>query len=127
MTSSVAETRYGRRGGGWLPTGATPGAPPPTPATTARRSHVRDTSPDTIARNRAHADPRRARGTCPADPTGRQKRGGGPCACTPDPADLADVWAGRARMAWARHDAGQPLDAHDEQAIARHPRQAVRA
>lgn len=49
--------------------------------------------PETIATSRAHE--RRQPGTCAAD----DRQAPGPCDCRPDPDDLADVWAGRARMA----------------------------
>jgi hypothetical protein len=107
---TVAETRYGRRGGGWLP------APPTTPAQDhqprppldlTRRSH-----PSAIAVDRAH----RRTSRCPARGKGK---GTEDCTCIADPADLTAVWAGRARMARARTAAGRPLDRLDHEAIRR--------
>lgn len=69
--------------------------------------------PETIARDRAHT--RRPPGTCASD----DKTDPGSCDCVPDPADLEQVWAGRARMARARKAAGVPLDDTDRQALNR--------
>lgn len=64
--------------------------------------------PDAIAAARAHkrdcAGPHAPGDTCPAKP---------------DPDDVAQIWAGRARMAAARRDAGVPLDAIDREALRR--------
>jgi hypothetical protein len=38
----------------------------------------------------------------------------------PDPVDIAEIWAGRARMARARQAAGRPLDRLDRQALDHH-------
>jgi hypothetical protein len=76
-------------------------------------------TPEAIARERAHE--RRRPGACAHDDAQATPRP--PCDCRPDSDDLAAVWFGRARMAWARFDAGQPLDADDKQAIARYPRE----
>jgi hypothetical protein len=90
--------------------------------------------PETLAQGRAHKcqDPGRlspcpivAPGhVCPERGTCRRRKGGRagppvPCTCTPDPADLAELWAGRARMAAARLAAGVALDALDREALAR--------
>lgn len=111
---TVAETRYGRRGGGWLPPSSAHELPSdrarPVRFDSARRAH-----PEEIARGRAHASPaRRTAHKCAttADPPG-------PCDCPPELGALAEVWAGRARMALARQAAGQPLDDIDRQAITR--------
>lgn len=68
--------------------------------------------PASIATARAHQ--RAAAVDCPAK-TDRAE----PCICRPDPGDLAEVWAGRARMARARQAAGRPLDDVDREALAR--------
>lgn len=61
--------------------------------------------PETLAK--AHAHETRQRGECEID-TGRSKveRAALTCTCRPDPAYLAEVWSGRARMARARLVAG---------------------
>lgn len=69
--------------------------------------------PESIATTRAHN--RRPPGTCASD----EKRHPGRCDCRPDPDDLAEVWAGRARMAGGRRAAGAPLDATDVEALRR--------
>jgi hypothetical protein len=106
---SATTIRYGRRGGGWLPTrSARTAANQPSqarPVDLGRLFH-----PEAIARTRAHQ--RRHPGACAAD---RDRTAG--CDCLPHPADLAAVWAGRARMAAARAAAGQPLDDLDRQAL----------
>jgi hypothetical protein len=109
---SATTIRYGRRGGGWLPKRVA--SPPPTPAKPRGRplDLGRLFHPETIARARAHQ--RRHPGTCAAD---RDRAAG--CDCRPDPADLAAICAGLARMATARHAAGQPLDDLDRQALDR--------
>jgi hypothetical protein len=76
----------------------------PAPIDIAARLH-----PEAIARDRAHHRARR----CPA----KASRGHKPCTCQPDPADLADVWAGRARMARARQAAGLDLNRLDREAL----------
>jgi hypothetical protein len=68
--------------------------------------------PRAIATTRAH----RRTPTCPA----RGNKAPGPCTCTPDPDDLAEVWAGRARMARARQAAGRPLNRLDREALDHH-------
>jgi hypothetical protein len=78
----------------------------------ARFDYAASVHPDAIARRRAHD----RTPTCPA----RGKAGTvADCTCHPDPDDLNEVWAGRARMAAARGDAGQPLDDIDRQALRR--------
>lgn len=69
--------------------------------------------PETIATTRAH----RARqpGTCAND---RNETPRLPCDCQPDPHDLEQVWAGRARMAKGREAAGVALDSIDREALA---------
>lgn len=118
MTSSARDLRYGRRGGAWADT--------ETGRLAADVSHALDRwradggqmpdrsrlfHPETIATTRAHQ--RATAGACPAK-TDRAE----PCACRPDPDDLAEVWAGRARMARARKAAGAPLDDIDREALA---------
>jgi hypothetical protein len=66
--------------------------------------------PQAIARDRAH----QRTPTCPA-----RKPQGGECTCAYDPLDLADVWAGRARMARARTAAGLTLNRLDREALQR--------
>lgn len=68
--------------------------------------------PEAIATARAHQ--RAAAADCPAK-TDRSE----PCVCRPDSDDLAEVWAGRARMARARQVAGVALDDVDREALAR--------
>lgn len=73
------------------------------PSITARSA----AHPETIAKSRAHRD--RRKGSCADDiPETR-----GTCTCQPDPDDLRQVWAGRARMAKARRVALEPFDALD--------------
>ena len=66
--------------------------------------------PRAIALDRAH----QRTPTCPA-----RKPKGGECTCAYDPLDLADVWAGLARMATARRAAGAPLNRLDHEALQR--------
>lgn len=83
MPGSTAETRYGRRGGGWLPKQA---AHPSTPA--------RDGDP-----------------TCRVCDRPYSSHTAGPCPCCGlplehhTPEDVAGCWDGRARMAAARRAA----------------------
>jgi hypothetical protein len=118
---SATTIRYGRRGGGWLPSGPAQGpAEPPDArsAAAAARALLRVRGlwfhPERIAR--AHAHTHRHRGVC-ANDTDRTA----PCDCAPDPVVQAELWAGRARMAAARAAAGQPLDDTDRTALARPP------
>jgi hypothetical protein len=104
MPGSDAARRYGNRGGGWLPAPARVPSGSLGPFTPPAEW---STHPDDIARRRAHG-----RRPCVIAP-------GTPCVCRPDPADLAEVWSGRARMAAARRDAGRPLDDIDRQALRR--------
>jgi len=76
--------------------------------------------PEAIARDHAHA----AGGRCGARPalratTTRAAAPAVPCTCTPSPAELAEAWEGRRRMARARQVAGVALDALDVEALAR--------
>lgn len=116
---STADIRYGRRGGGW--TTHRPGELLDE-LNELRESHQAagtwqsstDTGdsfhPDSIAHDRAHA--RLCGGRHDDDE----------CPAVVDPDDLAQVWAGRARMAAARHAAGVELDDIDRQALDRtHP------
>jgi len=64
--------------------------------------------PDVIAAARAHQR------DCV-----REHASGETCPAKPDPDDLAQIWAGRARMAAARRDAGLPLGAIDREALRR--------
>jgi hypothetical protein len=113
---TAADIRYGRRGGRWL--AHHPGrllaeiraiiaqarAHGWEPADLSRLFH-----PETIAATQAH---RRHCG-------GRHHPPGDECPARPNPEELADIWAGRARMAAARLAAGRPLDDIDRQALAR--------
>jgi hypothetical protein len=124
---TARDIRYGRRGGRW----ADPQAGRLLEAVTQARAADRDRQavdldasvlfhPETIAQTRAHQ--RRRPGTCAKDKAGsKAERRRVDCTCRPDPEDLAAVWAGRARMARARRNTGQPLDDIDRQALARHP------
>lgn len=94
MTTTTADMRYGRRGGGWLPKDTSPARPAKAAAPRVDVDPSRRAHPDVIAADRARRHP----GT------------GG---------DRDAVWAGRARMAAARRAAGQPLDTTDLQALAR--------
>jgi hypothetical protein len=108
---TIAETRYGRRGGGWLP--APPAAPAEAPQQRRPLDLTRRSHPSAIAVDRAH----RRTPTCPAHkPKSKRTED---CTCTADPADLAAIWAGRARMARARTAAGRPLDRLDHEAVQR--------
>lgn len=92
---TVAETRYGRRGGGWLPSSSAAELPADRPRA-APVDRSAPFHPDAIARARAREQRREVTAE-----------------------DVAAVWAGRARMALARQAAGQPLDDIDRQAITR--------
>jgi hypothetical protein len=114
--SSAADIVYGRRGGRWV--GHHPGRLLAEIRTIIARARAEgweppDLSrlfhPETIAASRAH---QRHCG-------GRAHQPGDACSARPDSADVAEVWAGRARMAAARRAAGQPLDHVDHQALAR--------
>lgn len=120
---TAADIRYGRRGGRW----ASPDAGRHAEAITeALAASSRDDvefdprevfHPTWIARARAHD--RRRRGSCAKDQAdNRADRRRTACTCAIDPDDLAAVWAGRARMARARRNTGQPLDDMDRQALA---------
>lgn len=77
--------------------------------------------PEAIAAALAHVE-RRGRGCArTADAASRSAgdRRRVACTCTPDPETLAEVWAGRARMAAARAAAGVALDVTDREALAR--------
>jgi hypothetical protein len=65
--------------------------------------------PETVAATHAHR----------RDCGGRTHPPGEECPARPDPADVADTWAGRARMAAARLAAGRLLDDLDRQALTR--------
>jgi hypothetical protein len=116
--TTTSDLRYGRRGGRWASPDAGHHAQAITDAMTAgggagERPRVeldpeRLFHPETIARARAH------------DRSCRHGRND-PCPAEPDPADLAAIWAGRARMARARRAAGAPLSDLDRQALAMHP------
>lgn len=94
MTTSTADLRYGRRGGRWAPQPAAAPARPAKPRTVGTYDWRHRSHPDVIADDRA------------------RQRGG-----APDPADHAEVWAGRARMASARRAAGVHLDEADRLAL----------
>lgn len=110
---SARDARYGRRGGRWASEGAGHLAGELSQALAewragggrmvdrSERSH-----PDTIATARAHD-------------RGCSHRSDEPCLARPDPDDLDDVWAGRARMARARAAADRPLDRTDREALFR--------
>lgn len=114
MTSTARDIRYGRRGGGWAeaPVDLPDDLPP------RKGGHVDMAAlfhPETIARTRAHADPdTRTLHRCATrdDPDAA-------CDCPPHLGQLDNVWAGRARMAAARRDAGMPLDQADRHALTR--------
>lgn len=121
------DIRYGRRGGRWvdhapgqlldelrqLRQDQDAGGVPAGPVDRARLFH-----PHAIAVARAHE--RRWPGSCASDDTVTTPRP--PCDCQPDPEDLAQVWAGRARMAAARRAAGVALDDVDLEALQRRER-----
>lgn len=69
--------------------------------------------PDVVARSRAHDR------QCSGEAT---HKGVEPCFAEVDPDDLEAIWAGRARMAWARVGAGVAVDRIDQEAIGRYPR-----
>jgi hypothetical protein len=114
--TAASDIAYGRRGGRWI--AHHPGrllaeiraliaqarAEGWAPADLSRLFH-----PHTIAATRAHQHHCGTR-THPLGET---------CPARPDPADVAEVWTGRARMAAARRAAGQPLDDLDRQALTR--------
>ena len=119
MSAQAArDLRYGRRGGRWADRGtgqllaelrllrnrARAAGEWPEPVDHARLFH-----PDTIAAARAHDR------DCPV----ARHRKGERCTAVVDRADLAEVWAGRARMARARHAAGRPLSLVDLEALRR--------
>ena len=79
------------------------------------RRDVRTFHPDDIAREQAHT----TRGASGRPPCAHDHDRDAPCNCTPTPDGLAAVWAGRARMAIARRDAGRPLDDADLEALRR--------
>lgn len=99
MPGSVAETVYGRRGGGWAP--AKPTAPPVPPKPVAdRRCGVC-----------ALALSEHTAGECRVCRAALEHH---------DQGD-GDCWAGRARMAAARRSAGVELDDVDREALRRAP------
>jgi hypothetical protein len=69
--------------------------------------------PDVVARSRAHE--RHCRDEA-------AHKGDEPCPAEADPDDLEAIWAGRARMAWARVAAGVAVDRIDQEAIERYPK-----
>jgi hypothetical protein len=114
--SAASDIVYGRRGGRWM--AHDPGrlhaeiraviaqrrAEGWEPVDLSRLCH-----PEHITATRAH---QHHCGTC-THPNGET------CPAQPDRADLACIWAGRARMAAAGRAAGRPLDDLDRQALAR--------
>jgi hypothetical protein len=112
---TARDIRYGRRGGRWANPGNSLHAQALAGALAASRAGRRPVDlavgvlfhPEAIARQRAHQ-----RG-CTHGPDTR-------CPAVPDPGDLAELWAGRARMATARLTAGQPLDRLDRHALDLH-------
>jgi hypothetical protein len=103
--------------GGWADrlaarVAADPG--PGTPADKQARALARDpylwAHPQHTARHLAHQA--HHRGSC-ANDTDRAE----PCSCPPAPAVLAQLWAGKARMATARAAAGLLLNDLDRQAL----------
>jgi hypothetical protein len=111
MSSGRArDIRYGRRGGGWIDK---PRRPAPVRQRATRAAAVLEPEvlfhPDTIAARRAHDR------HCTS-----AHKDGEPCPAVVDPDDLAELWAGRARMARARRAAGQPRDRLDLAALDRH-------
>jgi len=118
MSAGAArDVRYGRRAGRWASAGAgqlltelrqlrrrlQAAGRWPEPVELTRLFH-----PDAAARSRAHD----------RDCAGRHRKGE-PCPAVVDAQDLADLWAGRARMAAARRAAGQPLTIVDLEALRR--------
>lgn len=117
MSTAARDLRYGRRGGRWASRGAgqllaelrllrnrlQAAGEWPDPVDLPRLFH-----PDTIATTRAHN----------RDCAGKHRKGDS-CPAVADPADLAQVWAGRARMARARQAASQPLTVVDLEALRR--------
>lgn len=88
---------------------------PGTPADKQARAIASDpylwAHPERIAQADAHQS--RRPGSCQHDHDRTL-----PCDCPPEPAALADLWAGKARMAAARAAAGVALDDLDRQALA---------
>jgi hypothetical protein len=114
---SATTIRYGRRGGGWLPqlaareaTDARPGTPADKQARAIARDPYLWPHPERLAQARAHQA--RHRGVCAND-----RDRGEPCDCQPNPAVLAALWAGRARMAGGRSGGGHLLNDLDRQAL----------
>jgi hypothetical protein len=117
---SATTIRYGHRGG-WLsplPARVATEDRPGTPADRVARATAWDPDlfahPERIAQARAHSAC--DRGACAHDQDRTQ-----PCDCEPAPAEVAALWAGRARMAAARAAAGQLPDDLDREALA-HPK-----
>jgi hypothetical protein len=87
-----------------------PGTPADKQARALARDPYRWAHPEHTARHIAHQA--RRRGSCSKDSNRTQ-----PCDCPPLPTVLADLWAGKARMAAARAAAGLPLNDLDRQAL----------
>lgn len=113
---TARDIRYGRRGGGWAADNGT--GDTLVDLERIRRKHRKTWpelldqtllfTPETVCATRAHEQ------QC----AGRHPDGE-PCTAVPTAADVAAVWAGRARMAEARVAAGRPLDANDRRALDR--------
>lgn len=69
-----------------------------------------DTHPFSIAKGQAHKA--QQKGSCASDD--KRHTPALPCDCTPDAQTLAEVWAGRARMARARLDGRRMIARRDE-------------
>jgi hypothetical protein len=128
--TTTADLLYGRRGGRWASPDAGRHAQAITDAlaasdqATGRFDPRQVFHPAAIARARAHD--RRRPGSCAKDEAAnRADRRRTDCTCPIDPGDLDAIWVGRARMARARHNAGQALDDIDRQALAHRPHDAT--
>jgi hypothetical protein len=110
----ATDTRYGRRGGGWVPDGHDPLAPK-TPAAPKPPTKSEAEEEARKARQRAEvAAFEREHGLVPGTAVHRgDGPGGGPTGGT--------SWEGLARMAHARRSAGSSLTELDQQALERHP------
>ena len=107
MTSSAVDILYGRRGWRW-PCHRPGQLLAEIHAISARQQSDGTWHPETIAA-RAHQ----------RECGGRHHPHGDSCPTQPTASDLADAWAGRARMAGVRRSAGQSLSDLDRHAFDR--------